>query len=69
MERTNPWCLLLIANPLAVRVQPWNLIVDRQTEGEGEGEGERERERCLGLSSKERRLMKCNGGEVLYILW
>jgi hypothetical protein len=32
MERTNPLCLLLITNPLAVWVQPWNLIAERERE-------------------------------------
>jgi hypothetical protein len=34
MERTNPLCLLLITNPLAVWVQPWNLIAERERERE-----------------------------------
>jgi hypothetical protein len=53
MEITNPWCLLLIANPLVVRGAALESYAERGGGGGGGGEGEGEGGREGGASGSD----------------
>jgi hypothetical protein len=57
MERTNPWCLLLIANSLVVSGCNFEILLQREREREREREGLGEEGQPVG----------CAGGERFFI--